>query len=336
MQEERTRRIKNINKVKRGKLKIKLLGGIVCSLLIVLTLCPWVVFYGIIYDHVDYQGEISSKYPMQGIYRPEEFGLEAKELELVTEDGLKLWAAEVSVQEPKAVIIYLSGIMQPSVTYFYGHSKWMKEKGYATLLLEVRSHGKSEGKRIGLGYEEVEDVRAAVNYLKQQPCYKDVPIVIHGVSMGGAIAINAFGEIEEMDGLIAMSAYSGFEEVVEDLLCRFHVPQFICTFERKIIGKCIEVTYGKDKLSRTPREAIQKHNGRPILLIACSGDQDVPPSNMERLKEVAPPHCETWLRDSWEHFIVKNCDFKNMEQDTAYCERILEFLENKVVYKEVK
>ena len=35
-----------------------------------------------------------------------------------------------------------------------------------------------------------------------------VPIVIQGVSMGGAIAINAFGQLEDIDGLIAASAYS--------------------------------------------------------------------------------------------------------------------------------
>jgi len=36
--------------------------------------------------------------------------------------------------------------------------------------------------------------------------------------MGGAIAINAFGQLEDIDGQIAASAYSSFEDVVVDTM----------------------------------------------------------------------------------------------------------------------
>jgi hypothetical protein len=48
---------------------------------------------------------------------------------------------------------------------------------------------------------------------------------------------------------------------------------------------------------------------------------------MQRFKE-ANPDIETWLRNSWEHFIVQDCDFKNMSEDKEYCDKILSFLEN--------
>lgn len=127
-----------------------------------------------------------------------------------TQDGLNIWCSEIFVENPKAVIIYLTGIIQPSITYFYGHVEWMRENGIATILLEVRGHGQSDGKRICLGYEEVNDVRAVVDYIKSEEEYKDVPVILHGVSMGGAIAVNTFGQIDEVDALIAMSAYSSF------------------------------------------------------------------------------------------------------------------------------
>jgi hypothetical protein len=53
---------------------------------------------------------------------------------------------------------------------------------------------------------------------------------------------------------------------------------------------------------------------------------------MHRLKE-AYPQAEVWIRDSWEHFIVKDCDFKNVEKDKEYCIKILGFLENNLAYR---
>ena len=90
--------------------------------------------------HCDYKGVETRRQAMQGLYSAEEFGLTGRELTLETADGETLWAAEVAPEKPQAVLICLSGIMQPSVTYFYGQAKMLREDGVASLLLEVRSH----------------------------------------------------------------------------------------------------------------------------------------------------------------------------------------------------
>ena len=307
--------------------KVVLAMGSLALLLIILV--PPMIVYVATQSHVDYTGN-RVEHPLQGIDKPEDFGLDAIEKTLVTEDGYKIWTSEVFVDRPKAVIVYLSGIQQPSVTYFYGHSKWMKSNGYATILLEVRGHGNSEGDRIGLGYEETADVAAVVNSIKKQEKYQDVPIVLHGVSMGGAIAINSMGIIEEVDGVIAMSAYSSFEDVVIDNMRTYHIPQFICAIEKPLIRSWLKFVFGDKIDDIKPIKQIENLGDRPALLIACSGDVEVPPINMQRLLDKAPANCESWLRDSWEHFIVQDCDFMNVEQDEEYCKRILDFLENRV------
>lgn len=298
-------------------------------ILLILLVPPTIVYFAT-QKHVEYIGSIE-KHPLQGIYKPEDFDLDALEMTLVTEDGVKIWISEVFVDNPKAVIIYLSGIQQPSVTYFYGHSKWMRNNGYATILLEVRGHGNSDGERICLGYDEVLDVKAVVEYIKEQEKYKDAPIVFHGVSMGGAIAINSFGSIEEADGLIAMSAYSSFEDVVYDAMRNYHIPQFICEMEKQLVRGWLKFVFGEKINMLKPVKQIANIGDRPALLIACTGDTEVPPVNMQRLLDKAPANCESWLRDSWEHFIVQDCNFVNMEQDEEYCKKILEFLEKRVV-----
>lgn len=275
---------------------------------------------------VEYQGS-DAEHPLQDIFTAEEFGLEANELTLQTKDGLNLWASEIVVSEPKGIIIYLTGIQQPSVTYFYGHSSWMKDNGYASILLEVRGHGNSEGDKVSLGYKEVKDVEAVIEYIKGQRRYKSVPIIIHGVSMGGAIAINSFGSLNDIDGLIAMSAYSSFEDVVYDTMRHYKIPKFICEIQKIVISSYLQVIFGSDARNMVPIKKIENTGTRKALLIACSGDTEVLPVNMHRLLEVAPKSVDSWLRDSWEHFIVKDSDFRNVEKDTEYLDRILSFIE---------
>jgi uncharacterized protein len=299
---------------------------IVCILMF--TIAPFIAIPLFVNHHVTYRGYATENYPMQDLYEASDFGLQETQRYLKTEDGLSVWTSEIDTEHPKAVIIYLSGIVQPSVTYFYGHAKFMKENGYASFLLEVRGHGNSDGEQICLGYEETRDVKAVVDYINSDPRYAGVPIVLHGVSMGGAIAVNAFGQIDEVDGLIAMSAYSSFEDVVTDQLGQYGIPKPLCAYLKPLISTSLRLVFGKESVN-TIKPIIQIKNAKekPVLLIASSGDTEVPFVNTQRLKE-ANPNVELWIRDSWEHFIVRDCDFKNMSQDKEYCDVILNFLEN--------
>jgi hypothetical protein len=304
---------------------------IICLVLSIIA--PFAVVPLFVNRHVSYRGYATSDYPMQDIYKASDYGLNENQMYLKTEDGLNIWTSEIYTSKPKAVIIYLSGIVQPSVTYFYGHAKFMQVKGYASFLLEVRGHGNSEGNRICLGFDEIKDVKAVVNYIRSNDKYDGVPIVLHGVSMGGATAINAFGQIDELDGLIAMSAYSSFEDVVVDTMDNYGIPNLIQAIEKPIIASSLKNLFGSNAVNDIkPIVQIKNTKGRPALLIACSGDTEVPAVNMQRLKE-ANPDIETWLRNSWEHFIVQDCDFINMAEDKEYCDKILSFLENKVTNK---
>ncbi|MDR2149037.1 MAG: lysophospholipase, partial [Tannerella sp.] len=97
----------------------------------------------------------------------EEYGLEAKHFFVKTDDGLNISTYEVAVESPKAVIICLSGIHNPSATIYFGHARLFRENGFATVILDMRAHGESDGNRIYAGYREWLDVKAAVNYINE-------------------------------------------------------------------------------------------------------------------------------------------------------------------------
>jgi uncharacterized protein len=304
-------------KNKRRK-QMKIVGILLGLLIIVFVAIPIITVYKFIDIHVSYKE----------VYRAEEFGLSSEKLMLTTEDGLKIAAHEVFTEEPKAVVIYLSGIHNPSVTAFFGHSKMLKENGYASILLELRAHGESEGKTIGLGYTEHLDTRALVGYIKSKDKYKNVPIVIHGASMGGAAAINSFSQIPEIDGLISMSAFSSWEDVLCDSLMVMGIPRIIAYAQKPFTKLHATFKYGFKSFYMTPKHQIKNSGHRPMLLGHSTEDDEVPIANFKRIMKNAPEHAETWVREGYHHFMVERDKLLNPEKDIEYSDIILNFLEN--------
>lgn len=252
-----------------------------------------------------------------------EYDLSPEKLTLTTSDGLRIVGYEVAVEQPRAVIIFLSGIHNPSVTAFFGHARMLLDHGYASILLEMRAHGESEGDVIALGYLEYLDVQAAVAYIKGSSRYAGTPIVVYGLSMGAVTAINAVGQIPEIDGLISLSAYSSFDEVFVD---NMRLAEPLASIQRLFVRLYTGIKYGLASQSITPRNEIQKLGSRPALLIHSTGDSQVPYVNFERITAQAPGHVETWVREGDWHFIVQPGSFLTPEEDPEYADRILQFL----------
>jgi len=316
--------------------KRRIVGRIAVILVVVIFLAgllPACALHIFLNRHCDYKGIETVKYPMQGIYQAADYGLNEEVHRFDTADGETIWVSEIAVEQPKAVILYLSGIVQPSVTYFYGHAKLMQEQQIASFLIEVRAHGNSTGKQLGLGYTELADVRAVMDYLKSQEQYRDVPVIIQGVSMGGAVALNAFGQIADIDACIAMSAYGSFEAELDYLMQGLSLPKFVRDYENLWLCAVLKWNYGDTAVEvLNPCTQILHAAQRPVLLIACSGDTSVSVQNTWDISSMNPD-AEVWIRDSWEHFIVKDCDFAHIEQDTEYCEHITAWIQENVLNK---
>lgn len=244
-------------------------------------------------------------------------------LELTTSDGYEIVAYEVTAVQPKAVIIFLSGIHNPSVTAFFGHARMLLDEGYASILLEMRAHGESEGEVIALGYEEYLDVQAVVDYIKRSDSYAAVPIVVYGLSMGGATAVNAIGQIPEIDGLISLSAFSAWDDVFVD---NMGLSEPLASLQRPFVRLYTGFKYGFDKRHITPKQQIQNLGDRPALIIHSTDDSQVPYANFERIIAHAPDHVETWVRHGDLHFIVEDGHFLDPQKDAPYAARIIHFL----------
>ena len=70
--------------------------------------------------------------------------------------------------------------------------------------------------------------------------------------MGGATAINSIGEIEEIDGLISLSAYSSWADVFCDNMVELGIPRLIANLEKPFVWLYLGFDYGFDKIGINP------------------------------------------------------------------------------------
>lgn len=152
-----------------------------------------------------------------------------EELKIKSDDGLTLNASLVRHNpQTKKVIICFHGYTSDGMTNYGAMSKFLYDQGFNLILVDQRSHGKSEGKYIGFG---VLDRMDAKNWIAKaiELFGNDCEIYLHGTSMGGATVLMTSGlELpKNVKGIIADCAFTSANDVFSHILKRdYHIPKF--------------------------------------------------------------------------------------------------------------
>ena len=265
-------------------------------------------------------------------YDPAEHGYYAREIPLVTDDGLELAAWRMRSLETKGTVVILSGLRSPSVTAFFGYAKMLADEGWDSLLVEMRARGQSEGDGIGFGMTEWRDVKAGVDFLTQDDRVRDMPIVAMGTSMGGATSIIAAGAIPRIDAVISMSSFSSWEDLFKDHGESLGVPPLLTVLDQPFMRREMGFVLGDDALGHSPIRAIGDMGDRPILLMHSTGDGYVPFSQFEKLvgqAESAGVDVTTFVREGDFHAVCMEHLVPNPREDAEFAGAVLGFLDTK-------
>ena len=134
-------------------------------------------------------------------------------------DGLNLHALYLAAREHCGRLVILHHGFTSHARDNSTHAKFFHEQGYDVLLLDLRAHGESDGKYVGFGILDRFDTLEWVRYGRER-FGKDVKIVLHGTSMGGATVLMALGlpEIQEtVSAVIADCAYTSPADIFSHL-----------------------------------------------------------------------------------------------------------------------
>ena len=148
-----------------------------------------------------------------------------------------------------------------------------KEKGYNALIPSMRATEESEGKYIGMGWLDKDDIIGWINKIILKD--KNAKIILHGSSMGAATVLMASGEKlpSNVKAIIADSSYTSVWDIFKsELKARFNLPSFPLMQMFRLIT-IIQAKY--DIKEASVIDQVKKSN-TPTLLIHGDADDFVP------------------------------------------------------------
>ncbi|MFW5714233.1 MAG: alpha/beta hydrolase [Brevefilum sp.] len=170
------------------------------------------------------------------------------------------------------------------------------QAGMAVLMLDLRGHGGSEGKRYTWGVFERRDVLGAVDYLYAEG-FLPGKIAVLGISLGGAAAVGAASEEPGIGALVLDSTFADLEALVkpnwrqESGLPLFLLPGVFVMWQ---------AIYRFDLRKVKPAWELAEMSTRPVLVLHSRTDETVPVSHGVQLAEAATEG-ELVLFDGCEH-----------------------------------
>ncbi len=216
---------------------------------------------------------------------PGEWGVECRDIEYITSDGLTLRGWWIPAESEKAVLLlhgnggsrngYTSGIFELG--------RWYREQGFNVMMVDMRSHGESEGDRIGFGIKESEDLLGWVSRIDPESSFA---WTIHGFSMGAVTALMMKErEPERFAKVVADAPWIDFHLLAkQELLRRAHLPPLFYGYV-KIVARMV---LGLDFDAADNRQRCKRLCGEKILYLFEREDRLVTPRHVGILREICP------------------------------------------------
>jgi fermentation-respiration switch protein FrsA (DUF1100 family) len=169
----------------------------------------------------------------------------------------------------------------------------LRARGHAVLLFDFRAHGSSQGRRSTIGFREVADIEAAVDFLQDRPELAGRPLGIAGISMGAAAALLATARDPRIAAISADSSFATLEAVAaEGIRAYCGLPAFPFT---PLILRFGELLTAASIRTHRPIDALAAIAPRPILLIHDETDTFIPASHTRELFAAASGPKECWI-----------------------------------------
>ena len=214
-------------------------------------------------------------------------GVEFQEVELWTEDNVKL-SAWYTPPKNGAVILVAHGYGDKRIEDYHA---LFANAGYGVIAWDFRAHGKSDGDFSSLGYYEVLDAKAALDFALAQPDVEHVGA--WGGSMGAVTMIRATAQYPEIEALVADSPYATLED---EMNLRIPFPMMrplIRFFGEREAGMVLDLVRPVDDIARI--------SPRPVFIIQGMGDGMIPLDSAQRLYEAAGEPRQLWTENDVPH-----------------------------------
>jgi len=219
---------------------------------------------------------------------PRQLKIGYEDVSFRTADGLTLRGWHIpSARSTEKTLVLLHGYpadkgdILPALAFLHGD--------YNLLLFDFRYLGESAGSYSTAGAKEVEDLLAAIQFLKGRGIAE---VGVWGFSMGGAVALMAIEKASEIRAVISESSYANLGDMAFEL---FRIPLLNYPMAY-LVRLWAKLFLGIDLRDVSPAERV-RDTTIPILLIHSSADDVIPFSHGQSLREALAknPSAEFWF-----------------------------------------
>jgi len=228
-------------------------------------------------------------------FGPAMVGLPQEDVVFTTRDGVRLsgWFSDAGGDK---VVVCVHGYVMNRCE-FAPYAQLMADEGWSSLFFDLRYHGKSGGKRVGLGIDEQADVEAAIDWVRER--IPGARVVLFGSSMGGVSSAHAAAaRPEAVEALMLDGAYGSLDEAIDgwwEFIVFRGASKILLPV--KWIGAAVVGIKPKDVVLR---DILASFPEKPVLLTYGSRDKLVPAAAVDALRQ-ASPRFEVVVFDGSEH-----------------------------------
>ncbi len=219
---------------------------------------------------------------------PASFELASEDVAFRAADGTDLKGWWVPATGARGTVVMIHGLNRARIE-MARRLPFVHSAGWNAMLMDLRHHGASGGSATTFGVKEKEDVKAATRFARER---SPGPVVLWGVSLGGASAVLAAAEDPEVAGVLCDSSFRSLDDTVRHHLRLFRgfswwlrvVPSWPVT---DLAIYWMGRRGGFDPAASNVLAASARLRGRPVLFVANSDDRRMPKEIAFELKAAA-------------------------------------------------
>jgi pimeloyl-ACP methyl ester carboxylesterase len=227
---------------------------------------------------------------------PKDFHLAYDDVSFTSSDGTKLEGWWVPAASPKGTVVMVHGLNRSRIE-MVRRVPFVHDAGWNTLLFDLRHHGASGGEATTFGAKEKKDVEAAARLARER---SPRPVVLWGVSLGGASVVLAAAEDPAVAGVICDSSYRSLSDTVHHHLQLFrHFRWWLRLVPSWPVAELTTFWMGErggfDPGTVNVQAAAARLAGRPALFVANSEDVRMPKEIAFDLRHAVGPGAEVLI-----------------------------------------
>jgi fermentation-respiration switch protein FrsA (DUF1100 family) len=243
---------------------------------------------------------------------PSNLGMDYENVVFNSSDGLRLNGWMLPNNESGFLVIVSHG-HGSNMGDVLEVAEMLHDGGYSIFMFDFRAHGESEGDIATLGWLETNDLRGAIEYVKE--AVNPDKIGVLGFSMGGAVAITTAGQMNDIKAVVADSAFADRSRLISMAVGNV-LPQpfgYLTVFFARV--------QGMNSYENNPVSYAEKISPNALLIIQGDRDHLVEVEDAKLLYDNAKEPKELWLVPDTPHV---NAFYTEREE---YEKRVLGFFD---------